>query len=98
MLIVTIVDLILLLPFIITVGWLTSRLLGLLRGLFRGSAAAFVGFFIGVIGAALLTGSDDDWVVIPVGIFFGVLATMPISIVLELITRRTKPPQRRAGG
>jgi ubiquinone biosynthesis protein len=95
MVFVAIVDLILLLPFVVTVGWLTSRLLGVHLGLWRAYMASFVGFFIGVIAAALLTQSDDNWVVIPLGIFFGVLATMPISIVLELVTRRTKPSQHR---
>ena len=95
MVFVVIVDLLFLLPFVITVGWLTSRLLGVHLGLWRAYVASFVGFLVGIIAAAILTQSDDDWVVIPLGIFFGVLATMPISIVLELITRRTKPSQHR---
>ena len=97
MVFVVIVDLLFLLPFVVTVGWLTSRLLGVHLGLWRGvasrrsSAGSSAPLRRSCSGA---TRADRDWVVIPLVIFFGVLAAMPIAIVLDLITRRAKPSGR----
>ena len=93
--VVIVINLFVLLPFVTIVGWLTSRILGVRLGFWRATGAATLGFLIGVLSAAVLTNSDDDLVMVPLGIFFGVLATMPLSIILELITRRTKPRRRR---
>ena len=89
----------LILPFwILAIGWLSSRILGVHLGRFRAGVAAFLGWLAGVIAAAALIGNDTsvpDWAVILLVIFFGVLATLPFAIVLDVITRSGKPPRRR---
>ena len=93
--VVIVVDILVFVPFVLAVGWLTSRLLGVHLGFWRGVVAATIGWGIGAVAAALVTNDQTPAeVVIPLILFFGVLATMPISIVLELITRRTKPRRR----
>jgi ubiquinone biosynthesis protein len=91
-----VVDIFVFIPFVLAVGWLTSRLLGVHLGFWRGVIAATLGWAVGVIGAVVLVDDQDATeVVVPLILIFGVLATMPISIILELITRRTKPRRRR---
>ena len=96
--IVIAIDLIVFIPFVLAVGWLTSRILGVHLGFWRAVVAASLGFILGAITAAILAGGSDvdDVVLVPVALFFSVLATMPISIMLELVTRRTKPHHRRS--
>lgn len=94
----------LLILFVATVGWLCGRLLGVrLRG-WRSAVVGVLGWVAGLLAAALVIGNHgrlnvnnfgDAIVVIPVIIFFGVLAAMPISVVLDLITRRQGTVDRR---
>jgi ubiquinone biosynthesis protein len=90
---------VILLPFWIgTIGWLSSRILGVHLGRWRAGVAAFLGWCIGIVAAALVVGGDTHvsvFVVVPLTIFFGVLATLPFAIVLDVITRSGRPPRRR---
>lgn len=85
----------LILPFwVISIGWLAGRVLGIKLGRWRAFVAAFVGWVAGVVGTALiLNNTDIGLLVIPVVLFFGVLATLPVAIVLDVMTRRTGPPR-----
>jgi ubiquinone biosynthesis protein len=89
---------VLLLPFwIAAIGWLSSRILGIHLGRWRAGLAAFLGWCIGITAAALVVGGDTTvpvWVIIVLTIFFGVLATLPFAIVIDLITRSTAPRRR----
>jgi ubiquinone biosynthesis protein len=81
----------LLLPFwVAAIGWLSGRVLGIRIGRWRSVLAASIGWFLGAAAAAATLRPEDDSlaIVIPVVIFFGVLATLPVAIVLDLVARR----------
>jgi len=86
------------LPFwVAAIGWLSGRVLGIRIGRWRGGLAASLGWIFG-IGAASFTlpeGEDSAAVVVPLVIFFGVLATLPVAIVLDLVARRRSKRSRR---
>ena len=91
-----VVDIFVFIPFVLAVGWLTSRLLGVHLGFWRGVVAATLGWTVGAVAALVLVDDQSQTeVVVPLILIFGVLATMPISIILELITRRTKVRRHR---
>jgi ubiquinone biosynthesis protein len=89
----------LILPFwILAIGWLSSRILGVHLGRLRAGVAALFGWIVGIVAAAALIGNDTsvpDWAIVLLVIFFGVLATLPFAIVLDVITRSGRPPRRR---
>src|SRR4051794_34028661 len=80
-------------------GWLSGRVLGVRIGVWRGAVAASVGWLLGVVATAavLPSGEDRVTVIFPLAVFFGVLATLPLAIVLDLVARRRpgRPPARR---
>jgi ubiquinone biosynthesis protein len=95
-------DLVLLPFFVFLVGELCSRLLGIRLGLIHSAAVGFLGWVAGVAGAAAaighntsrgraldLSGFDSYASALGVTVFFGVLAAMPIAILLDLLTQRT---------
>jgi ubiquinone biosynthesis protein len=89
-------------PFIILVGWVSSRILGVRRGWWRALVAGFVGWIFGVAIAAVAqdatvkTTSDlNDIFVLTV--FFGVLVTMFVSLTLEIILKPRVWKRRRYG-
>jgi ubiquinone biosynthesis protein len=85
------------LPFwVAAIGVLTGRVLGVRVGRLRSAAAAAVGWLAGLIAAAVLLGPKHSHplLVIPLSIFFGVLAALPVAIMLDLISR-TRPEPRR---
>jgi ubiquinone biosynthesis protein len=89
---------VLLLPFwIAAIGLMSGRVLGIRIGWWRSVVAASVGWLAGVAAASGTLNADTDSaaIVIPVVAFFGVLATLPIAIVLDLVARR-RPRRRRA--
>lgn len=89
---------ILLLPFwIAAIGLASGRVLGIRIGRWRSVVAASIGWFFGVAGASatLNTETDSAAIVVPVVIFYGVLATLPFAIVLDLVARR-RPRSRTA--
>jgi ubiquinone biosynthesis protein len=82
---------VLLLPFwVAAIGWLSGRVLGIRIGRWRAAVAASGGWVAGLLaGAAVLPpGNRPPVLLIPVVIFFGVLATLPLAIVLDLVARR----------
>jgi ubiquinone biosynthesis protein len=83
-------------PFIIVVGWFSSRLLGVHRGWGRSFVAGFFGWVFGVTIAALIedqsiksTQQLDD--VLLLAFFFGVLISMFVGLILDVILK----PQTR---
>ena len=90
----------LVLPFwVAAIGWLAGRVLGIRIGRWRIAVAASIGWLLGAAATAVTLSPEDDSaaIVIPLVIFFGVLATLPIAIVLDLVARRDpgRTPQRR---
>jgi ubiquinone biosynthesis protein len=89
-------------PFIIAVGWLSSRLLGVRRGWGRSLVAGFFGWVFGVVLAAVVqdatvkTASDLNDILV-LSIFFGVMVTMFVSLALELILKQRPRRRRRFG-
>jgi ubiquinone biosynthesis protein len=82
-------------PFIIVVGWFSSRLLGVHRGWGRSFVAGFFGWVFGVAVAAVIENHDirtssqlED--VLPLALFFGVLISMFVGVILDVILK----PQR----
>jgi ubiquinone biosynthesis protein len=79
-------------PFIIVVGWFSSRLLGVRRGWGRSFVAGFFGWVGGVAVAAVIENHDirttsqlDD--VLPLALFFGVLISMFVGLILDVILK-----------
>ena len=87
-------------PFIIVVGWFSSRLLGVHRGWGRSFVAGFFGWIFGVTIAAFIEDQNvknteqlND--VLLLALFFGVLISMFVGLILDVIlkpTRREAPP------
>jgi ubiquinone biosynthesis protein len=89
---------VLLLPFwLILIGLLASRILGIHIGHWRAAVAAFFGWNLGIVAAALIFDEPNPspFELLPLTIFFGVLITLPLAIVLDVITRPAGPPRRR---
>jgi ubiquinone biosynthesis protein len=88
-----------LLPFwLAAIGWLNGRILGIRLGRWKAGIAAFLGWCIGITAAALVVGGDtnsSDLLIVALTIFFGVLASLPFAIVLDVITRSGSGTRRR---
>ncbi len=79
-------------PFIIVVGWVSSRLLGVHRGWGRSFVAGFFGWIFGVTIAALVMDQDikntnqlND--VLLLAFFFGVFVSMFVGLILDVILK-----------
>jgi len=79
-------------PFIIIVGWVSSRLLGVHRGWGRSLVAGFFGWVGGVAVAAVIENHDvrttaqlED--ILPLALFFGVLISMFVGLILDVILK-----------
>ena len=74
---------------------ITGRVLGVHIGRMRSSIAAAIGWLVGLIAGVIALGPKHSHpgLVIPVVVFFGVLAALPVAIILDLVTRGT--PKRR---
>src|SRR5581483_9936577 len=80
---------VLLLPLWIgVIGLLTGRVLGVHIGRWRTFIAAAVGWLIGLVGGAIALGQSHPHpaLIIPLSVFFGVLAALPVAIALEMVT------------
>ncbi|HEY2300107.1 MAG TPA: AarF/UbiB family protein [Jatrophihabitans sp.] len=102
----TVLFILVLLPlFVFTVGRLCSRLLGVRLGFWHSIAVGVIGWVAGVAAAAAAIGRNtpdgrsldlsgfDNWAAaFATAIFFGVLTSMPVAIVLDLLTRRATRP------
>ena len=89
---------VLILPFWIgLIGVLMGRVLGVSIGRWRAIFAAIVGWLAGFIGSEIAVGPNnvDRGRVILLSVFFGVLAALPVAIVLDVVTRGR--PRRRTG-
>jgi len=89
---------VLLLPiWLILIGLLASRILGIHIGRWRAAVAAFFGWNFGIVAAALIFDEPkpSPFDLIPLTIFFAVLITLPLAIVLDVLTRPAGPPRRR---
>lgn len=86
----------LILPFwIAAIGVITGRVLGIRIGRLRSSVAAVIGWAAGAIAGAVALGprNSHPLLVVPVVVFFGVLAALPVAIMLDVVTRGA--PKRR---
>jgi ubiquinone biosynthesis protein len=80
--------------FVLGVGFVSGRILGIHRGFLRATAAGIVGSFTGLVLALVVLGdvSDDEAADLLVTAFgFALLATMVLSVTLEAVLR----PRRR---
>ncbi len=78
------------LPFwVAIIGVLTGRVLGVHIGRLRSALAAVIGWLAGVIAAGVALGPKHSHplLVIPLSVFFGVLAALPVAIMIDLVTR-----------
>jgi ubiquinone biosynthesis protein len=85
------------LPFwIAAIGVLTGRVLGIEIGRWRSAVAATFGWLAGLIGGAVALGPKHSHalLIVPLSVFFGVLAALPMAIVLDLVTRRRRARAR----
>ncbi len=79
---------VLILPFwIAAIGVLTGRVLGIEIGRWRSAAAASFGWLAGLIAGALALGPKhtQPLLIVPLSVFFGVLAALPVAIALQLV-------------
>jgi ubiquinone biosynthesis protein len=96
--------------FVVTVGKVAGRLLGIRLGNVRGAVVGIVGWMAGFLAAIYIVGEESggwrkievdtfgDWVqVTAIVLVFGVLAAMPLAIMIDLITRTgpARPRRRR---
>ena len=85
----------LIVPWIAAIGWLSARVLGIHLGRWRAAVVAILGWVGGVLITSLVLNRDPSRLeAIPVSLFFGVVTAMPIAIVLDLITRSSRPAGR----
>jgi len=81
--------------FVLGVGFVSGRILGIRRGFLRATAAGIVGSFIGLVLATIVLGdtlTEDDAGTLLLATFgFALLATMVLSVTLEAVLR----PRRR---
>src|SRR6478609_11830118 len=85
--------------FVLGVGVVSGRILGVHRGFLRATAAGVVGSFVGLIVAALILRNEtdvgtDDLALVAFG--FALLATMVISVSLEVLLRPRRTGKRRS--
>jgi ubiquinone biosynthesis protein len=90
----------LLLPFwIAAIGVISGRVLGVQIGRWRNAVAATVGWAAGLIAGEIALGPKNQHplLVISLSVFFGVLASLPVAIMLDVVTRgrRHHPLARR---
>lgn len=88
---------VLLLPFWIgAIGVLTGRVLGVHIGRWRTFLAAVFGWLVGLIGAviALAQTNPHPALIIPLSVFLGVLAALPVAIALDMTTHGRPGPHR----
>ena len=79
-------------PFIIVVGWFSSRLLGVHRGWGRSFVAGFFGWVFGVSIAAFIENENIRNThqlnhVLLLALFFGVLISMFVGLILDVILK-----------
>lgn len=79
---------VLILPlWIAAIGVLTGRVLGIEIGRWRSAVAATFGWLAGLTAGALALGPKHTQalLIVPLSVFFGVLAALPVAIALQLV-------------
>lgn len=78
------------------IGVLAGRVLGVQVGRWRIAVAATVGWLGGLIGAVIALGPRNlhPVLVIALSVFLGVLASLPVAIVMDVISRGRRPHRR----
>jgi ubiquinone biosynthesis protein len=87
----------LILPFwIAAISVITGRVLGVHVGRWRSALAAIIGWAVGLTAGVVALGPKNSHplLIIPLSIFFGVLAALPVAIILDTITRSTRVRRR----
>ena len=80
--------------FVLGVGFVSGRILGVRRGFLRATVAGLIGSFIGLVIATIVLRDEAEITgeeIIPLAFGFALLATMVLSVVLEVLLR----PRRR---
>ncbi len=91
-----VLSLVLAILFVIVLGLVSNRLLGIKVGRWRSMLTALVGTLVGLAGAAaVVKGPNDAQVIYALTALFGVLATMVLLIIPEAIARTGVGPHRR---
>jgi len=89
-------------PFIIIVGWFSSRLLGVHRGWGRSFVAGLTGWIFGITIAALVDDQDIKNThqlnkVLPLAFFFGLLISMFVGLFLDVLLKPKTQKHHRYG-
>lgn len=89
-------------PFIIVVGWISSRLLGVHRGWGRSFVAGFFGWTVGLAVAAVIedkniTTTHELEEILPLALFFGILISMLVGLILDVILKPHHRKRHRFG-
>ncbi len=79
------------------IGVLTGRVLGIHIGRWRIGVAATIGWAAGLAGGLIALGprNQHPLLVIPLSVFLGVLASLPVAIAIDVVSRSTR--RRRRG-
>ena len=89
-------------PFVIVVGWFSSRILGVHRGWGRSLFAGLIGWIVGVTVAAVIldrnirTTGDMDHVIVP-AFFIGLLVSMLVGLMLDIVLKPKVRKRHRFG-
>ncbi len=89
-------------PFIIVVGWFSSRILGVHRGWGRSLVAGFLGWIFGVTIAAVVTDQNvrntkqlND--ILLLAFFFGLMISMFVGLILDVVLKPRSHKRHRYG-
>lgn len=92
-----VLSLVLAILFVVVLGQVSNRLIGLKVGRWRSMLTALVGTLVGLAGAAAVAkGPNDRNVIYALTVLFGVLATMVLLIIPEALARAGVARRRRA--
>ena len=85
--------------FVLGVGFVSGRILGVHRGFIRATVAGVVGSFVGLVLAVVVlqrdtSAEDDDILLVAFG--FALLATMVVSVSLEVLLRPRRTVKRQS--
>src|SRR4030081_545988 len=74
---------------IAAIGVITGRVLGVQIGRWRTAVAAIIGWLVGLIAGLVALGPHNQHplLVVTLSVFFGVLAALPVAIVIDVVTR-----------
>src|SRR4051812_4555024 len=85
--------------FVLGVGVVSGRILGVHRGFIRATVAGIVGSVIGFLLAAVVLSRDataDEGGLLLISFGFALLATMVLSVALEVLLRPRRTVKRRS--